>query len=1569
MNDPLNLLSPAGTWDDINQRVRAGETESLQERLRILQEELAAEKRPEHVAGLKREIQSTQNKIGTPTVQKANYSLPIEQKGADADPLGLLSGDDPLGLMGSEKKPTLGESAVGTLETLGHLVTGLPAGLAGGFNFMATLAGTGGDVDAAMAVKKGSEETINSYLQYDPKTKAGKDIAQIFGEGMHDLNKMGGDVGAAFGKVTDKMGNGNFIAGGPGEEAGRAIGEAGTEMLMNVLPFEGLFTARPKGINHAADAAQKLKAMEEVKASSPETPLPELNMEGVPPRLPETVVDTPLPELNMWDGTQTEGFPKINGDIEGAAPIKNAVPPRLEDPLGAEAKARREQADIEARFQNQEDFNNGTLDNGLTEKFAKAQEEFQALQEKVTKEQAKEAAWRMAEEQKVIDLNKMEIERQLDIARKAGELDFMELQRGGDKSLMNERATGFLFDAIHEGSLGKALHTIAGMHERSGYRTLARYLEDKIQSLKVKLHNDGVILAGERAYTGYFDSASNTVGFSRQGALSPHTVLHEVVHALTSQFLHLKPDHFLSKGIKGIYQQVSKKPGFEKFKSIINEREFLAEAFSNPEFQKFLKQMHVSPNGALRTAWNKFMHNVKNMLGIKQGPLSDALYETIDLGKRVMESSNEKFRNKAKDKLAAEGIPNKMLDLMASKKQPVVATNKSVEPYKKLPGLKHAVEDFAFGPEKPEAVLELARSAEDIPTGVVEKMGQQLQAGGLFESLKTRNPVVKYTYERLTRAAQESADMIRTNLTDAQTGLKSFMRDLNAAAKAEIWMQMMKDEGHKLRTADDLAKAGYSEAQIAFYQRYRELDKRFLDSINEVRTEIGMQPIDERVAHMAGRFMGPFSQMGFLNGKVVAPIHATTRWELNKAVKWMKENHPEYEWGKVEYKEIGKGKSASDRFGGLMEAINMIEKADGNVKTLMDSYREYIKSDASNIFNARRHELPKAETPGGRQGSEGNKPWESAVKNAKQGMKAQLEYFEQGYTWMAMQKAVDDLKMVLGDESIKDSQRNALEWSNMYLDHALGRNQGALADAAGALLSYVGKHSFLLPIGDGWGVGHTNIIKASNKAKQLMMQKFMGFFNFPFTVTQLMQPLQTHPAMLTLLKSRGMETHIAKSQVAATETYLHSMWNKDLGDVAALPKLDAFSKSAIEYANKNGIFDVKLSDHLKDINTSHVKETFDRVADYNITAPEHLTRGTAFFFYAHLLKEAGIPAKDVLGAAENMTNFTMTNYHHFERPMMYSGLGWMGDLAATLTRYKHNQLSQATFYAREGIREGRQGNVAASAPLAMFLGAALAFGGIYGMFAYNEADAVYQLFSKHVLGKPDTLFNVINTEAKVPEALSHGMFAALGVDMSSRFSHAKTIPENPAQFLLPYGSAMWDMGATAVDLAKNPTSETAQKRAVKAWAPQSAQGLVENKLWTEKQEDGSNLYINPRTLEGKTTRTDEEMKWRNWGIRGMRESREIAGNYSDHLIKTHNKELADKVIDRAERLYAEGKMTPEKAQELAKEYVQYEGSGDGFGNRMSQFQINRRTTELKRQFLYGNVQDKQRAKQRLDATK
>lgn len=1400
----------------------------------------------------------------------------------------------------------------GALETAAHMVSGMPGWLGGGFNYLSTLAATGGDTEAAMAVKQGSEQRINDAIQYQPRSNKGKDYVE--------------GVGKAFQKGIDTFGEevlpqtiraipliGEDLSKDIDPEAVKAFGKAYAEMMLDVAPVPFVGKGGKGKASHVPETAGMLDA---------------------PPKM-EPVLERPMPEATV---AHADDFAAINPyDVGGhVTEAKAGRPAMIDNPQGElfggqhleQAKAGPEGSLVHEPLMREEV---APLERYTPEPVNPAMAE---AMKKAEVEKAHKEVAAIAETSKERHFDAIQ---DLEVARRAGELDFQHARDVvKDKTLLDQDKTIMMRGYLRNGDLKSSLTMIGEHHPNSAYRTLAKYMTDKVDGLKVKLHDESIVNIGDRRVTGYYDPTTHTVGFSGLGGTSPHTVLHELVHAATSHFINTKLTDLRVVGLKNLFTNLQKESGMQKFPGIVNTKEFVAEAFSNPKFQEFLKNTRIDN----KTMWRRFVDGVKSIFGLKgETPVSTAFEQAIDLGQQIIEAQTGKGADKAQ--LVRAGMPNRLADLMSQAPHdlPSPKTNRNGDIAKvagKLPGLEHAVSDFAFYDKPINEIIEMAKTAPDIPEGVIEKFAQQMQGGALFESLKTRNPVVKYTYERITRAFQEAAHNVKTNLTDPKTGLKTNMRTLSTVEKGQIHSKMMLAEGQYELTSTHLAEAGFNEKQIAYFNRYREISNKFFEDINKRRVEAGLTPMDKRVSHIAANFLGDFSRMVHnADGKVVGRISGSTRGELNKVTKFMQDAHPEWIFDKEHYNKLGgEGRRPGDRFTGMMEAINFISKADGDVAALLDSYKGYLQQNAINFLNATKHAKAKVKDAGGIHGSEGHKEWLSAEKNAEEGMKAQLTYFEQGYEWMAMEKAVADLKPLLGDEGVLAQTPRAVEYANKYIEHAQGRNQGPVADVANWTANMIGK---------GTGLGHTNLMKMNANAKHLIMQKFMGVFNIPFSITQLTQPLQTQPALLGLLQKRGLEFSTVSGQLKAANTYLHSMLEPH-----GAGKLSDFEKSALKYADEMNIFDVKMADHTKDINVSPLKEGWDKMADLNITVPEHFTRGMSFLFYSHILRDAGIPMKDIFGAAENMTNMSMVNYHKIERPMGYAKLGWLGDVASTLTRYKHNQWSQLALYGREAVKEGHY------SPLARFTGTSLAFGGMMGFFAFQEADAIYQLLSEKVLGKPDSLTNVV-LESKAPEVLTHGISSLLGLDMTSRFSNANAIPDSIPKALMPYGSAVMDMVDSTGRWVIDPKNEFKAKQMAKAIAPQSMSGPMENMFFTEKQKNGKNLYINstdgPDVGKGRVERTDDQMMLRNFGFRNVQESKKLAKNYSDGQIAKGRANLGEKLINKTKYDILGKSMTDKELSELLqtrmKRYVELGQNPERFTNELVSWSQSRQLSQSK----------------------
>jgi len=108
---------------------------------------------------------------------------------------------------------------------------------------------------------------------------------------------------------------------------------------------------------------------------------------------------------------------------------------------------------------------------------------------------------------------------------------------------------------------------------------------------------------------GFFDPQTNTIFLDSKAGLNSHVALHEALHAATSHVLD-NPSHPVTKQLQALYDKV--KGSLDTAYGATSLDEFVAEAFSNPEFQAKLQSMF--PDGKPISAWARFTRTVANML-------------------------------------------------------------------------------------------------------------------------------------------------------------------------------------------------------------------------------------------------------------------------------------------------------------------------------------------------------------------------------------------------------------------------------------------------------------------------------------------------------------------------------------------------------------------------------------------------------------------------------------------------------------------------------------------------------------------------------------------------------------------------------------------------------------------------------------------------------------------------------------------------------------------------------------------------------------------------------------------
>ena len=182
--------------------------------------------------------------------------------------------------------------------------------------------------------------------------------------------------------------------------------------------------------------------------------------------------------------------------------------------------------------------------------------------------------------------------------------------------------------ALQDGNLVKALQYIASTTLNKQVRNAALKLAEKVGDTKVE-----VIENLDEA--GNFNPENNTIQLDADMGMNVHTVLHEMTHAATSATLANKA-HPMTQQLNKIFESV--KEELDTAYGATNLDEFVAEAFSNPEFR--MKLAGITPKGDRFTALERFTNAVMNFMrklfGMQTKPLGTALTEVDAMVENIL---------------------------------------------------------------------------------------------------------------------------------------------------------------------------------------------------------------------------------------------------------------------------------------------------------------------------------------------------------------------------------------------------------------------------------------------------------------------------------------------------------------------------------------------------------------------------------------------------------------------------------------------------------------------------------------------------------------------------------------------------------------------------------------------------------------------------------------------------------------------------------------------------------------------------------------------------------------------
>jgi len=787
--------------------------------------------------------------------------------------------------------------------------------------------------------------------------------------------------------------------------------------------------------------------------------------------------------------------------------------------------------------------------------------------------------------------------------------------------------------------------------------------------------------------------------------------------------------------------------------------------------------------------------------------------------------------------------------------------------YNSIPGLD------AFRPIwTPEKVIAAAAQPENFRdlTSVEKQLAKTVKPGIRTVRVSSNNPLINLmgeTYSKMFSAAEE---MARTYITN-NDGIGPVWQKLSNDEKMQIHKLLKQGDNEQRRfTTAELDEAGYTKEQQLFMAKFYDMDAAELDLWNEKRLSIGMDPVKERPGHFRSVFKGDYWALAMENDdkgvpRVVGFVGNNTKWGFNKVKEQMQKENPGITFTEMKRRGLGGSYRRTDLAQGMADIMDFMAKNDPRIAEIRDAIKQVTDQHADGWLGAAEHALQKK----GIWGNEGNKPWDMDMyKAADEAMKAYFTSWEEAMLSHHHLEANATFTALDKNEAVRAAWPNALDYVNKYSKSMTGNYTSTLGVGLNNLLDW-GTQALTFN-----NLGPTVTREGVNQFTKRMGQLTQGFLNPAYTAMQLIQPLST--AAPEMMRVGGM-ADASKSSLKGIEAgfkYVRRALDPDF-------VVDADTAAMFAYAEDRGLLTFSEFDDVSKVTQGKVARTVDQAIDFNRVAGEISTRPTVFFTFVDMLKDMGLVKEEVFDTAYNLTQYSMTDYSPAERALMYRDLGVLGQLAGSLSQFKHSYVNQVSQWVGDSLKNPK------TALVGLTMMATLA--GYRGLPGYDDLDAIVKYLTNKFGDKQMSINDIIASNApewfnsETPWAFDQdnttfgdylgfgGLSGAAGVNLSSRLGSAQLLPESPAEAVSPYMGKAVQIGKAASELGTNPRAPT---NLALNTAPSSIRGPLENKLATSE----SSMLIN-KEGQNEYQRSDFDRKARNFGLTSLEESKNRDGVY------------------------------------------------------------------------------------------
>ena len=175
---------------------------------------------------------------------------------------------------------------------------------------------------------------------------------------------------------------------------------------------------------------------------------------------------------------------------------------------------------------------------------------------------------------------------------------------------------------LEAGDLRGAIDELAKSKDNNVKR-VASAISKGLGNTKIVMASNVVSESGEPV-AGLYEPKTDTITLNQDVDLSNHVLLHEAMHAVTSH--EIAKNTAAAKQMRALFESI--REGLDTAYGATNLDEFVAEAFSNPDFQS--KLAGITAKGERITLWDKFKNIIQNLLRRFRGQPSKKIESAMD---------------------------------------------------------------------------------------------------------------------------------------------------------------------------------------------------------------------------------------------------------------------------------------------------------------------------------------------------------------------------------------------------------------------------------------------------------------------------------------------------------------------------------------------------------------------------------------------------------------------------------------------------------------------------------------------------------------------------------------------------------------------------------------------------------------------------------------------------------------------------------------------------------------------------------------------------------------------------